>query len=360
MLEFLTRAFVDWSAGDRRLALYCYGIFARPAGWIYRMVEWFARWRHRGGVLAGPHRAQLIVVSSPVAGGVGKTPLVAFIADRLQQQGRRVVIVTLGYGRTGRGTVGLGDARRTVDVAESGDEALELRQRTNIPVRVGDEPADIVAELDRDSRTDAVVFDDGVRRRWEHERRLAVLTSRDLEAPVRYLPDGRWRTTPRTVARAAAVAVTDAFDCSDSVREHHRRILAGWKFTGPVGWFATRVIALSPIVGMSAGSGTVPSGRPFVFCGLGQPRRFLAQVRSAGFEPGGFHFYTDHHRYRRADAEQLDRRRSNRQCTWFLTTHKDAVKIDPAWLGSTPAYFLRISLQQVAGDDLFTTLAGNL
>jgi hypothetical protein len=41
---------------------------------------------------------------------------------------------------------------------------------------------------------------------------------------------------------------------------------------------------------------------------------------------------------------------------WLLTTHKDAVKIDPGWPESFPVGFLRISLELVGGADMLSVI----
>jgi hypothetical protein len=57
---------------------------------------------------------------------------------------------------------------------------------------------------------------------------------------------------------------------------------------------------------------------------------------------------------------ELDRLREHHGCGWFLTTMKDTVKIDPAWINSTPLYFLRIALHQVAGPDILPVLTRDI
>jgi len=351
--NLLAGVFAEWSEGYRRPGLYWYGALAKPSALAYRLVEWINRRRYGKTTLPGPRQAHLVVISSPLVGGVGKTPLAAYLASALRQRGHRVAIVNLGYGREARGAFVLTHTTDLPDATMVGDEALELWRTAGVPVHVGDEPAEVIAELDREGSFDTIVFDDGVRRRWESERRVVVLTARDLEQPVRFVPDGRWRTSPGVVAQAAAAAITDANDLSSELRDRHRRALTDWGHSGPTAWFATRHTGLSSIRAASDGPEVAPADkRPFVFCGVGMPARFLAQVRAAGFEPGGVRLFPDHHRYRPEDWARLDAQRRREDCSWCLTTHKDAVKFDPAWLGSTPVYFLRISLQQVAGDDL--------
>jgi tetraacyldisaccharide 4'-kinase len=94
-----------------------------------------------------------------------------------------------------------------------------------------------------------------------------------------------------------------------------------------------------------------------VFCGIARHDRFRASVRDAGLSDTHFRAFTDHHTYSHSDWVALEGARQSSGCGWFLTTAKDAVRIDPAWLGSTPLRFLRIALHQIAGTDILTALA---
>ena len=52
--------------------------------------------------------------------------------------------------------------------------------------------------------------------------------------------------------------------------------------------------------------------------------------------------FPDHHRYRAADARGLLEAHPG---SAFLTTEKDAVKLDPAWFGDRPVGVLRRRLE---------------
>jgi tetraacyldisaccharide 4'-kinase len=75
-----------------------------------------------------------------------------------------------------------------------------------------------------------------------------------------------------------------------------------------------------------------------------------------GADSGTFITFPDHHAYTTDDLSRLERKRREHGCSWYLTTLKDAVKIDPAWHPSTPLRFLRIGLHQAAGADMLASL----
>lgn len=355
MNRHLVRAFEDWTAGKRSAGLYRYGVFAKPASWLYYLSA--ARSSLNRRPLPRLSRARLVVVSSPLVGGVGKTPVAAYIAQACRDRGLSAAIVTLGYGRTQRGTHAIQSDRDPMLVDRVGDEAAELWRMTGIAVHVGDDPSIVIAELDQRGVAEVIVFDDGISRSWEGERRVVVLSSFDLEQPVRYLPDGRWRVPPEFVAKAACVVVTGSPATPEGVPADYRHRLASWGYEGPVACVHGRATGLA---GLNGGeSSNAPSdvkGRSFIFCGLGRPDRFLEHVRTAGIDCGGARFFPDHHRYRRRDIDHLQKLRERSGSSWFLTTLKDAVKIDHAWVGSTPIFWMGMRLEQTSGDDLVSVV----
>lgn len=342
--------FERWTAGERSPALLAYGAFAAPASVLYRVA-----------LTARPHlskrypalaKSRLAVISSPLVGGVGKTPMTALLASEMRDSGSRPAIVTMGYGRNSRGSAEWrGDAPGTP--ADSiGDEGAELFLTTRCTVSVGDEPADVISRLDRTGEHDWIVFDDGVSRIWHGEKRIVAVSDSDLDQQVRYLPFGRWRTTPDFVQAASYVAVTCSRETVSA--ESDRERLRSWGFSGPIGWFRYEIGGIESLRQDSPEK--VPVGRPFAFCGIARPDRFLHSVRSLGYDVSAFCPVADHHQYTEGDLAGFDISRKKLGCDWFLTTMKDAVKIDPAWIGSTPLYFLRIALHQVAGPDILTAL----
>ncbi len=350
MKMMLESAFERWAAGERSPALYAFAAAAAPASLLYRLG--LAAKPHLGRRFPALNNSRLVVVSSPVVGGVGKTPLTALLTNSLKADGKRVAIVTMGYGRNSTGTAILERAGSGPSSDAVGDEAAELFLSTGCPTHVGDEPASVISGLDTRTGYDTIVFDDGVSRRWDKEQRVVVLSDPDLESPVRYLPFGRWRATPEFVRAATYVAVTNT--SGDATSTAHIKRLSEWGYNGPVGTFTYRtegLVSFSPPTDSAA-----PDGRPFVFCGISRPGRFRESVRSMGFDECTFITLPDHHQHTRETLVGLERLREQRGCSWFLTTLKDAVKIDRAWIVSTPLFFLRIALHQVAGPDILSVL----
>ena len=121
---------------------------------------------YRNGVFH-THRiaAPVISVGNLTTGGTGKTPLVEWIAQRLAANGRRVCVLTRGYGRPNQNRrVIVSDGNRILgSVDEAGDEALLLAEAL-------EGKAAVICDADRVSAakwaiekfgSDVFVLDDG-------------------------------------------------------------------------------------------------------------------------------------------------------------------------------------------------------
>jgi len=331
-----------------------YGLPAAAAEGFYRIGAAIDRARHPKPHTLPP-QVDLTVVTSPLVGGVGKSPLVAYLAAGLMGSGRNTVIMTRGHGRKGEADLTIEPDDRSQSPAQTGDEPLMLAQSSGCKVMVSaDLPQRIQTEFGETMPT-WVILDDGIRNRWQGERRIAVFADSDLESPVRLLPYGRWRVTPGTMWPAAGVAITTT-DGAALKQSVHRKILERIGYHGPIGWYRRALGPLSLLTSGAMMPSKIPDGSPLAFCGLGMPMRFLADVRTLGIAPVSEETFPDHHPYRESELLALCRRCEVLGGRWLLTTHKDAIKINPAWKLPLPVHVLRISLELAAGVDMLSLI----
>jgi tetraacyldisaccharide-1-P 4'-kinase len=88
------------------------------------------------GILS-PSRVHVpvIAVGNLTAGGTGKTPLVEFLVGYLLRLGKRVAVVSRGYGRSSRGVVTVSDGKGAiVDARTGGDEAVQVARNFRMPL----------------------------------------------------------------------------------------------------------------------------------------------------------------------------------------------------------------------------------
>lgn len=290
----------------------------------------------------------VVSVGNLTTGGTGKTPLTAWAAQVLAAHGRRVCILTRGYGRenpaqrvlVSDGTEVLADART------GGDEPLWLAEKLRgVAAVIADRDRVAAAQWAREALgRDCFLLDDG----FQHLRlaRDCDLVTLDATAPHwhwKMLPHGRLREPLTALRRATACLVTRADQAADSdlfsaqVRE--------WSGGRPVFRAVTRFAGVRP---MSPDAPLLPDGaRVYAFCGLGRPEAFWTQTRNAGFDVAGTYAFRDHHRYTPSDVVRLASAARAVNAVALLTTAKDAVKLRELRF-EWPLYVLDI---EVAFDD---------
>jgi tetraacyldisaccharide 4'-kinase len=120
-----------------RLALYALGIF-------------------RITILPVP----VIVVGNIFVGGTGKTPLVIWIIQLLQEQGWKPAVISRGYGTSAQQVRAV---EKNSHANEVGDEPLLIAKRTGVPVFIGrDRAAAGLALLQAHPNVNIIISDDGL------------------------------------------------------------------------------------------------------------------------------------------------------------------------------------------------------
>lgn len=273
----------------------------------------------------------VISIGNLTTGGTGKTPLVEWIASELAQTGRRVCVLTRGYGRRSAGTrVIVSDGNEVIsDAARAGDEALLLAERLK-------GQAAVISDADRVSaarwavenfQSDVLVLDDG----FQHlrlARNLNILTI-DATNPWgngKLLPAGSLRESPAELSRAQCIVITRADDPDQT--EQLRREIDAQRKDCPVFCSRMRLSGLRPQPGQPLiAAEEIRASRTAAFCGLGNPEAFFALLRRGGYQLAHTQIFRDHHWYTQTDIDRVVRESVSRGAQILLTTAKDEVKL---------------------------------
>ena len=294
--------------------------------------------------------ARVVSIGNVTVGGTGKTPLVLWLARALHARGRRVAIVTRGYGKRTPGVLTVGESGRAlVSAGAGGDEAVMLAGRFAGPVVAGPDRVAAARHACETYGSDTIVLDDG----FQH-RRLArdvdvVLLAGDPRRQ-RLLPAGPRRESWRSLARASAVVLAD--DSLDG---------AAVGDLVPEGTLVCR-LRVQPTALVARGeTGIVEmplawlQGRRVVaVAGIAGPQRFADTLRALGATVAALHAFPDHHAYDEQDVARLCERAG---ADPLVTTEKDLVKLAtfPALAGMRA---LRIEAAVDGGEGLLRLAAG--
>ena len=274
----------------------------------------------------------MISVGALAAGGSGKTPLTAHVANTLVAMGERPAVLSRGFGRaeTPAGAVVVRDTARVVgELATAGDEPWMLAQALDGVAVVVAADRYLAGRL-AETHLGATVhlLDDGFQHlQLERGTDLLVVSPADVDDPV-VLPSGRLRERLATARHADAVLVVGVSD--------DRRA-----------WVADR-LGLSRCFGVRRHVGPAevgvphpepgalgPGARVIAVAGIARPAQFFDDVRAAGFDLADTLVFRDHHRYSPRDATRIQSEARRARAQAILTTEKDGVRLQ-AWLPFEP------------------------
>jgi len=292
------------------------------------------------------HRVDAPVVSigNLTLGGTGKTPLVAWIVNRLQSQGRTPGIVSRGYG-TKQGV--------------ANDEALELARLTNEAPHVQD--PDRVAAARRaisEHGCEFIVADDAFQHRRLHRDLDVVLL--DAIEPFGYehvFPRGLLREPAESLRRADVVLLSRADLATPARRAAVRArvaLLAPSTAWGEIAHVPTSLIGLDGTERPIDELGDQPI---VAFCGLGNPTGFRQTLARCNADVQTFIEFPDHYAYRESDYRRIADAARASNASMIVCTMKDLVKIDvPAFTAAEldiPLFALGIGIEFLEGEEMF-------
>jgi len=313
-----------------------------PLGWV-----WDAAARHRlatEGRKAERLSAPVVSVGNVTVGGGGKTSLVRWLIEHGIPPEKNVAVLTRGTGRMGEGTVVLEPGTAPAAARAAGDEPA-LLSRAGAWVGVGADRIDSGRAIARRVDVDVFLLDDGLQhRRVARALDLVTFAFEDLGAPARCLPAGPLRQGPEWIPPVGAW-VTAGGDPRDQAwpESSIAAAFSHWWAALPgtaAGWVDRGTVAL-PAWRDGADDPLHAEGPAIVLAGVARPRTVTAFARRAGFDVAATIAFPDHHHYRRSDIARLV---EDHPDGFFLTTEKDAIKLDPDWFDTRRVGVLRREL----------------
>ena len=256
-----------------------------------------------------------VSVGNLTVGGTGKTPISAWLAQRLAERGAAPAVVLRGYGD---------------------DEPLvHAVLNPSVPVIVSADRAKGVGEAAARGADVAVLDDAFQHRRVARAADIVLVAADGWSIPRRLLPSGPWRE-PLEALRRADLAVITSKAASETEIQAARAAIAHAAPDTPVAGVALELGDLfrfgDPEARLPAGG--LSGASVLAIAAVGNPEAFFAQLRGAGaaVDARGF---PDHHRFTAAEARALAARAPRGGMA--VCTLKDAVKLAPLWPADAPA-----------------------
>ena len=253
--------------------------------------------------------APVISVGNLTTGGTGKTPLVEWVCRKIANEGKRVCVLTRGYGRVNPGTqvVVSNGTEILTDEREAGDEPFLLAQNLVGLAAVICNPNRLEAGLwaIENLGTQIFVLDDGFQYlRLSRDLNIVTIDATDPWGGGSLLPQGRLREPRNSLSRSDCVVMTRADRNEDinSIME----VVQG--LAGDIPVFTSRMLttSLRNLNGEPLVAPVEPAG---AFCGVGNPESVFNQLRREGYAPLFTRAFADHHQYKQTDSTAWFERR---------------------------------------------------
>lgn len=306
--------------------------WARPDSAATRLLAplacaWTMAGRARRHLVRPAHvPVPVICVGNLVAGGAGKTPVVAALARYLGASGVAAHILTRGYGGWRPGPLRVDPTRQ--GFAEVGDEALLLAREA--PTWIArDRRAGAWAAVAAGARI--ILMDDGFQNPSLHkDHSILVIDGNYGLGNGRVMPAGPLREPPGDgLARADACILIGA-DRAGIARA----------LPADLPLHRARLVP-------AAGGADLGGRRLLAFAGIGRPAKFFATLRDLGADPAVAQSFPDHHRFREDELLRLEALAAGLGAR-LVTTDKDAVRLPPSWRARVAVLRVTVAWEDVA------------
>jgi tetraacyldisaccharide 4'-kinase len=313
---------------------------------------------YHSGLLHSDHPGiPVISIGNLSMGGTGKTPLTIAVAQYLAERGKRVAVVSRGYGRTTKGFLLVQEGTQVLaDVERSGDEAQLVAMKVPSAIVIVDEDRAHGARQAKHLGAEVIVLDDGYQR-MSIRRDMNVLVVNASKPIGATFPFGMLREPLSAARDADAIVFTNADAELPEVTESITRAARPEALLVRT---RTKVRGLLPLAGRPGITPASLSGcRVLALSSIASPERFYRTLRTLGaiVVP---HALRDHARFSAAEIERVYRHARSSAAEVIVTTEKDGVKcaalfseraeeppvhileIEPEFMESGPAFFSMI------------------
>lgn len=312
-----------------------YRHFLWPFALLYGSVVWLRNRLFDLHILASKRfEVPVICIGNLETGGTGKSPLVSYVVGILLQNGRKVAIISRGYGRF---TKGFKHVEAESSASEVGDEPLQLKLRHPQADVVVCENRVIGIErlLAECPELDVVIMDDGFQHRWVKPSLSVLVTPSSRPFWKNHLlPVGDLRESRSEAKRAQVVVLIGENELDPIDRTLDQLIFRSNNKTTPLQQFSGPALAVGEI------------RQVVLLSGIANSHRFEASVAEL-YDVVHHLKFGDHHVYTSADLLSLRNLDSfGSAVNAVITTEKDAARLRNSpvleQLIRTPMFFLPI------------------
>ena len=319
------------------------GVLA-PFALLFRCVVALRNWLYDIHVLptvTSPIPA--ISIGNVSVGGTGKTPISAYIVQRLRALGHHPAIVMRGYGKD--------------------ETEVHALLNPDTPVYANPDRSVGIAQAAKDG-ADVVVLDDAFQHRCAgRDLDIVLVSAEQWRDGALTLPAGPLREPWPALRRATLIGITYRVATMDRV-QHVATAIARFAPAIPVALLHLEIGTLHSVTDpdTSVALNQLSGERVLAIAGIGDARSFFGQLENTGARLDERRF-ADHHPYSAADVAAILGGFDGHK--YIIATLKDAVKLRGLWPPKAPALWYVSQAVEVTGglsaiDSALTTVCSTV
>ncbi|MDH5661390.1 MAG: tetraacyldisaccharide 4'-kinase [Elusimicrobiota bacterium] len=309
-----------------------------------------------------------ISVGNITWGGTGKTPAVIMIAKVLREMGKRVAVLSRGYGRSkkkdNKNKISIvSDGKRLIlSSREAGDEPYLLaRNLPDVPIIVGKNRIYSGKHAIEEFASEVVVLDDGFQY-WPLNRDIDIVTIDCLNPYGNgyLIPRGSLREPISHLSRADVFLLTRANFVS---RDDLQRITGDLGRLNPQSTILESIHRPKYLQGTFSGEKKnldfIKDRKVVTFSSIGNPYSFEKTLEELGAKTVKIFRFPDHHDYERNDLREIEtvcRTELEKGEVIAVTTEKDGVRLERVIFSESDRvlweiWILKIELEIIRGKE---------
>lgn len=320
-----------------------------PLSALYRSAVRFRHYLYDRRILSKEFTGlPTVSIGNVMAGGTGKTQAALLLTKQLSES-LRVAILTRGY----RGGAEHASEPLLVDTQEhsaahAGDEPWLLAKRSGALVIVNKNRFKSALKAQK-LGADILILDDGMQHRKLH-RDFEIVVIDGKSAFGSFLPKGRRRDELERLSSADLILfVGEPENAIEQEVALHTVASTVSAHIVPTGVFM-----------LSTGASVSLDNQPIaIFCGIGNPSRFVKTVEGFGAHVVATHFSSDHCLPNEKTLRKFALLAKERGAAFLLCTEKDAVKLSNISL-PLPVVWMRVRLEIVKNRDAWTKMVDEM
>lgn len=294
--------------------------------------------------------SKVISIGNITVGGSGKTPTVIYVTNMLKEAGKKVGILSRGYGRKTKGylLVSKGDKILT-DVDDCGDEMYLATDECGVASAVCEKRVEGAQKLLSEVPLDVIVLDDAFQHRWIYRDidilifdQKFLLKTGTIEQKM--LPLGMMREPFSSAKRADVILINRKFDEKKKISKKildnfkgKKLFYAHYEASGFYDLKSHEFFKIEEFHGQKS----------LVVCGIARPYSFLRVLEQNNVDISNKILFPDHKDYSGKEVEEIRKKFYDTNSYSVVTTQKDAVKLKKfaKELDDIDIYYLKIDLK---------------